>query len=159
MLPTIVHIRNQSAYVSNKGPIALILTPYQIIKDDIYKVCEEFLLASELRCARIYESEEKSEQTKMLNNSNIGSFFTSKSKNLDFIELFINLNYLKEETPPHVLIGNPIRILDLIDSEPELIDFSQVTLLIVDEYIQFRKSQTMDYVKQLVNKLNVSSFF
>ena len=37
-----------------------------------------------------------------------------------------------------------------------LVNFLNVRFLIVDEYIQFRKTQTMDYVKNVVDLLRVS---
>lgn len=39
--------------------------------------------------------------------------------------------------------------------EKKLIDLSNVTYLIVDEYIQFRKTQTMDNVKSVTDMLRV----
>jgi superfamily II DNA/RNA helicase len=55
------------------------------------------------------------------------------------------------------LIANPSRLLDLVNQEEEnkIIDLKNVTYLIVDEYIQFRKSQTMDQVKAVVDLLRV----
>ena len=37
-----------------------------------------------------------------------------------------------------------------------LVNLLNVRFLIVDEYIQFRKTQTMDYVKNVVDLLRVS---
>jgi superfamily II DNA/RNA helicase len=48
---------------------------------------------------------------------------------------------------------NPIRLLEIMEENSTLVDLSNVTFLIVDEYIQFRKMQAMENVKKLVEKL------
>lgn len=54
-----------------------------------------------------------------------------------------------------LLIANPTRLLEIINENQNLINLSHVSFLIVDEYIQFRKSQTMDFVKDIVEYLKV----
>lgn len=53
------------------------------------------------------------------------------------------------------MIANPTRLLEIINENQNLIDLSHISFLIVDEYIQFRKSQTMDFVKDVVEYLKV----
>ena len=53
------------------------------------------------------------------------------------------------------MIANPIRLIELIEENEDLVNLSNVTFLVVDEYIQFRKTQTMDYVKKIVENLRV----
>lgn len=57
---------------------------------------------------------------------------------------------------PDLLIANPLRLLEIIEENQEIISFMNVTFLIVDEYIQFRKTQTMDHVKKVVENLRVT---
>ena len=52
-----------------------------------------------------------------------------------------------------LLIVNPIRLLEIMEEDSSLVDLSNVTFLLVDEYIQFRKMQAMENVKRLVEKL------
>lgn len=54
------------------------------------------------------------------------------------------------------LVANPMRLLELMAENENLISLSNVTFFVVDEYIQFRKTQTMDYVKQVADRLRVS---
>ena len=54
-----------------------------------------------------------------------------------------------------MIVANPIRLLEIIEENAKLINMNYVNFLIVDEYIQFRKTQTMDYVKKIVDKLRV----
>ena len=49
-----------------------------------------------------------------------------------------------------------MRLLELMAENENLISLSNVTFFVVDEYIQFRKTQTMDYVKQVADRLRVS---
>ena len=58
-------------------------------------------------------------------------------------------------TDNDLIVGNPLRLLELMKENENLINLNNISLLIVDEYIQFRKMQTMEYVKQLVEKLPV----
>jgi hypothetical protein len=45
--------------------------------------------------------------------------------------------------------------LEILNEKADAISFGNVSFLIVDEYIQFRKTQCMDYVKNIVERLNV----
>lgn len=57
------------------------------------------------------------------------------------------------------MIANPNRLLELINENQEingLVDLLNVRFLVVDEYIQFRKTQTMDLVKNVVDMLRVA---
>ena len=58
------------------------------------------------------------------------------------------------------MIANPIRLSQLLEEEREndqdLISLSNVSFVIVDEYIQFRKSQTMEFVKKCVERTKVN---
>jgi hypothetical protein len=57
------------------------------------------------------------------------------------------------------LIANPIRLLEILDENPDITNLNGVTFLIIDEYIMFRKVQHMDYVKRVVEKLQVRSLY
>ena len=57
------------------------------------------------------------------------------------------------------MIANPLRLIEIIEDNEDLVNLADVTLLVVDEYIQFRKTQTMDNVKKIVDNLRVRSFF
>ena len=48
-----------------------------------------------------------------------------------------------------------MRFLEILAENENIINLLSINFLIVDEYIQFRKMQTMDYVKKLVEKLRV----
>lgn len=54
-----------------------------------------------------------------------------------------------------LLVVNPVRLLEIMEENEGLVNLNNVTFLIVDEYIQFRKMQAMDNVKKLVEKLRV----
>jgi superfamily II DNA/RNA helicase len=70
MLPIIMHIKNQHVYQDKKGPIALILTPHLVTKDNIHAVTKEYLDAAEISCTSIYENDEKETQIELLKKSN-----------------------------------------------------------------------------------------
>jgi superfamily II DNA/RNA helicase len=53
------------------------------------------------------------------------------------------------------IIANPMRFLEILAENENIVNMLSINFLIVDEYIQFRKMQTMDYVKKLVEKLRV----
>lgn len=53
------------------------------------------------------------------------------------------------------IIANPMRFLEILAENENIVNILSINFLIVDEYIQFRKMQTMDYVKKLVEKLRV----
>ena len=66
--------------------------------------------------------------------------------------------YFKDDF--EILIANPIRLIEIIndaDNSISQVMLSRVTMLIIDEYIQFRKMQTMDYVEDVVEILRVTS--
>jgi superfamily II DNA/RNA helicase len=152
MLPLIVHIKKQLACDEYKSPCALILTPYQPSKEDIYAATKDFLEAAGIRCLTIYDGEEKEQQKELLKSS--GSF------NIRCCDLKSSRKYMKRILDKFdLLIANPIRLNDLIEEEREndqdLISLSNVSFVIVDEYIQFRKSQTMDIVKKCVERTKV----
>lgn len=48
-----------------------------------------------------------------------------------------------------------MRFLEILAENENIVNILSINFLIVDEYIQFRKMQTMDYVKKLVEKLRV----
>ncbi len=57
------------------------------------------------------------------------------------------------------IIANPMRFLEILAENENIVNMLSINFLIVDEYIQFRKMQTMDYVKKLVEKLRVKKAF
>jgi hypothetical protein len=57
------------------------------------------------------------------------------------------------------IIANPMRFLEILAENENIVNMLTINFLIVDEYIQFRKMQTMDYVKKLVEKLRVKKIF
>jgi len=61
--------------------------------------------------------------------------------------------YFYLTTDADLLIVNPVRLIEIIEDDSSLVDLSNVTFLIVDEYIQFRKMQAMENVKKVVDKL------
>ncbi|RNA44223.1 ATP-dependent RNA helicase dbp2-like [Brachionus plicatilis] len=121
--PLIVHIKNQHAYLDKKGPCAMILTPHQPSKDDILSILKPYLDSAQIRPVCVYESENKN----------------------------IQIANLKESYD--LMIANPTRLLEIINENQNLVDLSHISFLIIDEYIQFRKSQTMDFVKDIVEYL------
>jgi hypothetical protein len=52
-----------------------------------------------------------------------------------------------------------MRFLEILAENENIVNMLTINFLIVDEYIQFRKMQTMDYVKKLVEKLRVKKIF
>jgi superfamily II DNA/RNA helicase len=69
MLPLIVHIKNQLSCDEYKSPCALILTPYQPSKEDIYAATKKFLDAAQIRCLTIYDGDDKEQQIELLKTS------------------------------------------------------------------------------------------
>ena len=124
MLPVLVHIKRQPSHTSKKGPSALLITPYQPSKDDIHEKTRAYLEAAEVSHALLYENEDKAEQIQRLRSSHAD-----------------------------LIIANPARLLELIEEDASLLDLSAISFLVVDEYIQFRKTQAMDDVKRLVERL------
>ena len=56
-----------------------------------------------------------------------------------------------------LLIANPTRLLEILKENETLKSILEtITFLIVDDYIQFRKTQMMDDVKKLVSFLKVN---
>ncbi len=55
-----------------------------------------------------------------------------------------------------MIIANPVRLLEIINENENLLNLNDISFLIVDEYIQFRKMQAMDNVKKVVELLKVS---
>lgn len=149
MLPILVHIKNQKTHLDKSGPSAMIITPYQPPKDDIYAKTREFIEAAQIDSVFIYDNESKEEQIEKL-----------KSRNRKFlIESLIY--FLKEDLTIldfDLIVANPIRLLEILDENERLFNLNHINFLAVDEYIQFRKTQTMDYVKKLVDKLRVIFF-
>lgn len=57
------------------GPSCLILTPYQVAKDDIYGIAKEYLDAAEIKCICIYENDDKLEQIEKLKDTSSNFFW------------------------------------------------------------------------------------
>lgn len=55
-----------------------------------------------------------------------------------------------------LLVANPSRLLEINEENESLLNLNEITFLIVDEYIQFRKMQAMDLVKKCVDLLPVA---
>lgn len=124
MLPAIVHIKQQKCHMDKQnGPSVLLITPYQPSKDNIHEKTKEFTEAAGIDTTFIYENEEKEEQLEKL------------------------------KSHADLLVVNPVRLLEIMEENEGLVNLNNVTFLIVDEYIQFRKMQAMDNVKKLVEKL------
>ena len=60
MLPAIVHINaSKSSDIEIKGPIVIVLTPYQPPKDDITSIVNPFLDDGNIKILCIYDNEEE----------------------------------------------------------------------------------------------------
>ena len=87
MLPALIHIKRQRTHIEKSGPCALLITPFQPAKDDIYAKTKEFIEAANVICAFIYENESKAEQIDKLKSR-------MRSKRLiDYFKMF-SLCYL-----------------------------------------------------------------
>jgi hypothetical protein len=110
----------------NCQPIVLLLTPHKPTKDDIYSKTKAYIEAGNINALFLYETDQLDEQ----------------------------ITKLKEtKTITHFLVANPIRLLEIIEQNKDLIALSNVKFLIIDEYIHFRKMQSMDDVKRCVELL------
>ena len=107
----------------------LIITPYQPPKEDIYEATKAYIDAADAKVFTVYENDDKAAQ----------------------------IDKLKEEKLD-ILIANPLRLL-AISEEDECCAklLSNVSFLIVDEYIQMRKLQIMDQVKKLISYIKVNN--
>jgi hypothetical protein len=66
MLPALIHIKRQRTHIDKTGPSALLITPFQPNKDDIYAKTKEFIEAANVDCVFIYENGSKDEQIEKL---------------------------------------------------------------------------------------------
>ena len=55
MLPAILHIKSLKQPDNLKGPIVLILNPYQPQKEDIYAATKDYVDAAEAKCYSLYD--------------------------------------------------------------------------------------------------------
>ena len=71
MLPSLMHIKTQPSHVNKTGPSALLITPFQPNKDDIFSKTKEYLEAAQLSAVFIYETEDKETQIEKLKSRNL----------------------------------------------------------------------------------------
>lgn len=155
MLPLIVHVKVRSAAEPPRR--ALILTPHQPAKDDICTITKPYLEAADVKCQTLYESESKDEQLERLKASSMAAPHLRAPTVFGNDFTRVPVRYIRIEFD--LLIANPSRLLDICEENQQgLLDLSEITFLIVDEYIQFRKMQTMDLVKKCVELLRVAVF-
>jgi hypothetical protein len=58
MLPAIIHLKSLKQPDNEKGPIVLILNPYQPPKEDIHAATKEYIEAAEVKCYSLYDTDE-----------------------------------------------------------------------------------------------------
>lgn len=66
MLPALCHIKKQKSHEEKSAPSCLLVTPFQVSKDDIYSKTKEYIDAAGVSFALIYENDSKEEQIERL---------------------------------------------------------------------------------------------
>ena len=71
MLPAICHVKKQKCHEEKTAASCLLITPFQVSKDDIYSKTKEFIEAAGISSALIYENDSKEEQIERLKTRKI----------------------------------------------------------------------------------------